>query len=159
MIFVYVAGPFSATKGEIEKIRKAELNEERYETSVRGIVDLNIARVVEWGVKIAELGFFPVMPHANTADPRFEKIQPYPFWIDGTMELMLRSDVLFLTPRWELSNGAREENERQRQLGRPVFDSLDALFEWGKCLACDGEGRLLGSPCEACLGRKARARP
>lgn len=143
MIFVYVAGPFSAP--------------------TREGVEANIFRVVEYGVKIAELGFFPVIPHANTADPRFEKVQDYPFWIEGTMGLMERSDVLFLIPGWEASSGSRGEHARQKELCKPIFTTIVSLFNWGKCKWCSGIGEreyfLTKGSCKDCNGRGVRARP
>lgn len=81
-IFVYVAGPFSAP--------------------TRRGVDANIARAVAVGLEVAKLGFMPIMPHANTAHPEFEKIQAYPFWIDGTTELLRKCDVMVMVPDEEI---------------------------------------------------------
>lgn len=77
-ILVYVAGPFSAP--------------------TRAGVEANIARAVAVGLEVAKLGFMPVIPHANTAHPEFEKIQPYPFWISGTTEMLRRCDAMVMVP-------------------------------------------------------------
>lgn len=77
-ILVYVAGPFSAP--------------------TRAGVDVNIARAVAVGLEVAKLDLTPWIPHANTAHPEFEKIQPYPFWISGTTEMLRRCDAMIMVP-------------------------------------------------------------
>ncbi len=56
---IYIAGKFSAP--------------------TREGVELNIARAIDAGILVCSLGFAPVIPHANTSDPRFETLQAYPF--------------------------------------------------------------------------------
>lgn len=112
MILVYVAGPFSAP--------------------TREGVEANIRRAVDLGVEVAKLGAFPVIPHANTADPRFEHVQPYQFWIDATMAMLRTCDALITVPGWEKSSGARGEVEWMKRArtvrGRSVvFHSIEAL--------------------------------
>ena len=123
MILVYVAGPFSAPPGTPEPAK-------------RSYVEQNIANAVAVGLEVAAIGLYPVIPHANTAHPGFEMLQPYKFWIDGTREVLRRAcDTLILVPRWETSSGAREERADMLGLGKPVFESITALEEWSKlCL-------------------------
>lgn len=110
MRLVYCAGPFSAhtREGVKENIRAMEL----------------------LGVEVARLGAMPVIPHANTAHPDFEKVQPYPFWIDSTLELMRRCDAVLLAENWQGSSGARGERDEARRLGMPVFTTLEELKSW-----------------------------
>jgi hypothetical protein len=110
MKMVYVAGKFSA--------------------KTRDGVEANIAAAVSCSLEVAKAGGFPVCPHANTAHPDFERVQPYPFWIEGTLLLMLACDALFMVPGWEQSSGARGERERAIAEGMHVFDSIDALKAW-----------------------------
>lgn len=110
MILVYVAGPFSAP--------------------TRDGVEANIARAVALSLEVAKLGAFPVCPHANTAHPAFEEVQPYQFWIEGTMALLDRCDALILTEDWERSSGARGELARALSRGMPVHKSIASLAAW-----------------------------
>lgn len=110
MIVVYVAGPFSAPTRE-------------------GVVR-NIANAVARGLDVARIGAMPLIPHSNTSHPNFESIQPYPFWIAGTMELLRRSDALLTVAGWERSSGARGEVLEAAQLSIPVFHELEALEQW-----------------------------
>jgi hypothetical protein len=96
-LLVYVAGPFSG-KGSTKEEKRA--NTER-----------NIARAVQLGIKVAKLGACPVVPHANTAHPDYEDVQPYAFWIEATAEQLRRCDAVIFTEDWEESSGARGENE------------------------------------------------
>lgn len=107
MKMIYVAGKFSA------KTREG--------------VEANIAHAVACSLDVARVGGFPVCPHANTAHPDFETVQPYPFWIEGTMLLMLACDALFMVPGWEQSSGARGERDRALAEDMPVFETLADL--------------------------------
>lgn len=83
------------------------------------------------GVEVAKLGAYPVIPHANTADPRFEHVQPYQFWIEATMAMLRPCRVLITVPGWEASSGARGEVAwMTTQRGRgAVFHSIEALAQ------------------------------
>ena len=110
MLVVYVAGPYTAPTRE-------------------GIM-ANIASAVDKAVDVAKLGCMPVCPHSNTSDERFEKAQPYKFWIDGTMELLRRSDALITVEGWANSPGACGEVCEARTLGLPVFHTIQALADY-----------------------------
>lgn len=112
MILVYVAGPFSAP--------------------TRAGVEANIARAVAVGLEVARIGLYPIIPHANTAHPDFEKIQPYTFWIGATMAMLKPCRAMVLVPGWETSSGARSENAWMVERCRPVFASVKDLDLWAK---------------------------
>jgi hypothetical protein len=107
VILVYVAGPFSAP--------------------TREGVETNIRRAVDRGVEVARLGAYPVIPHANTADPRFELVRPYQFWIAATLAMLRPCFALITVDGWERSSGARGEVQWMRDNGRHVFHSIEAL--------------------------------
>ena len=107
---VYVAGPFSAPD--------------------RFGVEANIAAAVRDGIAIAKLGAFPVVPHANTAAPEYEMVQPYQFWINGTLELLRRCDAIYLLPNWHDSKGAKAEKAEAKRLGKPIFYTLAEVAGW-----------------------------
>lgn len=117
MLLVYIAGPYSAP--------------------TREGVELNIAKAVAVGLDVAALGAFPVVPHANTAHPDFEKLQPYTFWIDGTLELLRRCDACLMVPGWESSRGATGERAEALATFKPVFGSLAEFRVWFKQLPSD----------------------
>ncbi len=110
MVLCYVAGPFSA--------------------KTRAGVEENIRRAVLAGIEVARCGAMPVIPHANTAHPEFEVVQPYTFWIEGTMALLLACSVVLMVPGWEASSGARGERDEALRHGMPVFYSVAELESW-----------------------------
>ena len=105
---IYVAGPYrAATRDDIAR-------------------NIDAARSV--GISAAALGWFPVIPHANTAHMELD----LPglgddFWLAGTLEMMERCDAVVLIPGWQNSAGTRGEIIRAEELGIPVFRTLDAL--------------------------------
>lgn len=103
---IYIAGKFSAP--------------------MRDGVEANIRHAVSWAIEVAKLGGMPVTPHANTAHPDFETVQPYPFWIAGTMALLRRCDAILMIPGWEDSSGARGERAEASRL-MPVFYAPDDM--------------------------------
>ncbi|MFY1052337.1 DUF1937 family protein [Ectopseudomonas khazarica] len=105
---IYVAGPYrAATRDDIAR-------------------NIDAARVV--GISAAALGWFPVIPHANTAHMELD----LPglgddFWLAGTLEMMERCDAVVLVPGWQNSAGTRGEIIRAEELHIPIFRTLDAL--------------------------------
>jgi hypothetical protein len=107
---VYVAAPFSAP--------------------TREGVEANIVQAVELGIEVAKLGACPIIPHANTAHPAFEQVQPYTFWIEATLALLRRCNALLAHPKWPHSRGATAEVADAIKRGQPVFYELEALRKW-----------------------------
>ncbi len=107
---VYVAGPFSAPD--------------------RAGVEITIERAARLGLEVAKLGACPWVPHANTALPAYEHVQPYQFWIDATELQRQKCDALLTLEGWEKSSGARKEVAAARASGQPVFHRLQDLSEW-----------------------------
>ncbi len=110
MKLIYIGGPFSGP--------------------TRSDVQANIRRAEILGLEVARLGAMPVVPHANTSHPHYEIVQPYPFWIEGTMALLRVCHALILTADWERSSGARGEHEDAVSRGMPVFYALGELKSW-----------------------------
>jgi uncharacterized protein DUF4406 len=107
---IYVAGPFSAP--------------------TRAGVEENIARAAEAGVEVAKLGACPWVPHANTAHPAYETVQPYQFWIDATELQRQKCDAILMIAGWQGSSGARKEHAAALVRGQPVLYSIAELKEW-----------------------------
>lgn len=108
MKLVYVAGSYTADCG--------------YK------VHQNIHRAWEMGVRVAELGAMPVIPHTNTA--HMDGVQPYQFWADGTMELMRKCDAVLVLEGWEESKGTIGEIGECNKTGKPLFYNIDQLKAW-----------------------------
>jgi hypothetical protein len=105
---IYVAGPYRA--------------------ATRAAIARNIENARLLGIEAARLGWFPVIPHANTA--HMEHDLPHlgdEFWLRGTMEIMERCDALVLVEGWENSEGTTGEIARADQLHIPVFRGLHLL--------------------------------
>ena len=104
---IYVAGPYSAP--------------------TREGVETDIAEAIAMGVEVARLGYYPVIPHANTPDEEFNEVQPYPFWIRGTLKLLSKCDAIFLLPGWKNSPGTRGELRFAIDSKIPILHSLNDL--------------------------------
>ena len=96
---IYIAGPF------------------------RGPTPLAVRRNVEaardLGLRVAEAGGYPVIPHTMTSE--FDKLLTDEFWLQGTMELLRRCDAAMFSSRWEQSSGTRAEHTEALRLGLPIF--------------------------------------
>lgn len=105
---IYVAGPYrAATREAIAS-------------------NIEAARLV--GISAAELGWFPVIPHANTAHMELDLPDlGDDFWLRGTMEMMERCDAVMLVPGWENSAGTKGEMARADALRIPIFRTLETL--------------------------------
>ncbi|OHD26720.1 MAG: hypothetical protein A2Y38_22620 [Spirochaetes bacterium GWB1_59_5] len=89
----------------------------------------NIHHAVSLGFAVAQLGCYPVIPHANTG-AWFMGTMTSEFWYAGTLALLGRCDAGILVPGWEDSKGTRAEIEEAKRLGIPVFDRIEELKAW-----------------------------
>lgn len=96
----------------------------------RGISDeqvqLNIETAKYFGMLAIEKGWYPVIPHMNTAHMEAITCAGDSFFIEGTLELMERCDAVLMIPGWEPSVGASGERKRAMDLGMPVYDQTTA---------------------------------
>jgi hypothetical protein len=108
MKFVYVAGPFRAkTQWEIHQ---------------------NVIVAEKYGLEIAKLGAFPIIPHKNTESYHSELPD---FWfLNGYLELLVKCDAMFLLPNWENSKGTLNEINLFNNKGLPIFTELSKLKDW-----------------------------
>jgi hypothetical protein len=59
------------------------------------------------------------------------------YWLDSTMEWLIRSDAVFMLPSWQKSEGARGELEMGRKLGKPIFYTIPEVIIWAKEVQCN----------------------
>lgn len=110
MKLVFVAGPYRSSSewGVFKNIRNAET----------------------LALALWNMGLAVICPHKNTE--RFGGAAPDQLWLDGSLEMVRRSDAVACVPNWEQSEGARGEVELARQSGIPVFFSIDEVERWLK---------------------------
>jgi hypothetical protein len=109
---IYVAGPYRAPT--------------RFET------EANIHAAESYGIKIAKMGAYPVIPHANTRG-YFEDTQPDHFWLRATLRLMHTCSAVMFMPNWHDSQGARLEHAQASSVKMPIFTSLADLNMFVRC--------------------------
>ena len=105
---VYVAGPFRApTAWGIEQ---------------------NVRRAEEVGAQLAQAGFFPLIPHANTRF--FQGIAPDALWLQGTQQLLRMCDAVTMVSGWTSSEGSMAELKLAQSLQIPVvYAGLGSFLE------------------------------
>lgn len=96
---IYVAGPFRASNA--------------------WLVEKNIRRAEELGMRVAELGGTPVIPH--TMYRFWNGTLTDEFWLSATLDLLRRCDAAVFTENWESSSGARGELAECKKLGFSYF--------------------------------------
>ena len=108
MRVVYVAGPFKAAThwDVVQNVRLAEF-----------------AALEVWRAGAAAL-----CPHLNSAN--FIGAAPERAFLDGYLELVRRSDAVYLVDGWEKSSGSRAEVEMAEACDIPVFGTIEELREW-----------------------------
>jgi hypothetical protein len=93
----------------------------------------NVQNAERLGLEVAKLGAMPLIPHTNTGN--FDGLLTDEFWIEGTKELLHRSDAAITVEAigldWRKSTGSVGEVEDMEEvLKRPVFHSLADLALW-----------------------------
>lgn len=99
----------------------------RYRAATRADIAQNIENARLVGIEAARLGWYPVIPHCNTAHMEDDLQHDDEFWLAGTLELMTRCDAVVLVDGWETSVGTAGEIAKADQIRLPVFRRLDLL--------------------------------
>ena len=104
----FLSGPYRATPTTtvLENIREAEAH----------------------AITLWKAGFAVFCPHLNTA--HFDGLCPDRTWLLGDLEILSRlrkTDLVFMIPGWEFSEGAKAEKKRAEELGIPIFYSLEQI--------------------------------
>lgn len=93
------------------------------------IREQNIRRAEEVALNLAMVGIAPNCPH--TQSRFFFGCQTEEFWLEATMELMRRSDMVVLVKGWEYSSGTLGEIKEANRLGIPIYmnvrDAVDGI--------------------------------
>ena len=111
MKVVYIAGPYRDVRGE-------------------WFVRQNIRKAEEASVSVWQCGGVGLCPHKNTAGFGGIPGCPDETWLLGDMELLSRSDAIFMVDGWERSSGAREELNFARKHGITVLYTLEDIIEF-----------------------------
>lgn len=126
MIVVYIAGPFRAPT----EYRRRH----------------NIARAESFALALWRKNIVAICPHLNTA--HFDGEADDSVWLRGDLELLRRSDAVFLVPGWERAEGATAERMEATMRQLPVFEDLDVLFDWASAYARNRRPLLTGTQTE-----------
>ena len=88
----------------------------------------NIIVAEQLGAELAQLGFFPYVPHKNTAF--FDGLAPDELWLEGNLEIIRRgiADFAVVGYGWEKSSGSRGEIAEIQGMGLPVLYREDPAF-------------------------------
>jgi hypothetical protein len=109
--------PFFTTKGR--KNMKVVFIVGPYRAPNAWGVEKNVRAAENIGLTVAGFGAMPLIPHTNTRF--FDGLLTDEFWLDGTSELMKRSDAVVCVPGWEYSAGSIAEINLARKLNMPVL--------------------------------------
>src|SRR5947207_8714944 len=110
MKLVYVAGP--------------------YRGACEWDVVQNIRRAEALALAVWKLGAACICPHKNTA--LLGGAAPDEVWLEGDLEMLRRCDAVICTADWSRSSGAIGEVALARQMGIPVFETIEQLATWLK---------------------------
>ena len=97
----------------------------KYTDKDRRSVEENVRIAKEYAQKIWEMGYTVICPHTNT--DFIESSLVWKDYIEGDMELIKRSDIVFMLPNWKDSKGAKIEWNEAQDLGLRVVYNLEEL--------------------------------
>lgn len=88
----------------------------------------NIHRAMEVAAEVWKLNAVALCPHANSSN--LDGIVPDQSFLDGTLELLRRSDAMILVDGWHDSAGTKGEIDLCERVGKPIFTSTAQLRKW-----------------------------
>ena len=108
MKLIYIAGPFRGrTPWDVEE---------------------NIRRAERVALAVWQAGAAALCPHTNTRF--FNGAAPDDIFLRGTMEMLRRSDAVFLTYGWPDSKGTIAEIDEAFSRNLPIFDEGSMFRRW-----------------------------
>jgi hypothetical protein len=91
-----------------------------YTASTRLLVETNIEIAKSYCEKYLKLGYSVICPHTNYADMEYRGIS-YETMLQADLELVRRSDVIVMLPRWKQSHGALREHNLAKQMKKQII--------------------------------------
>ena len=82
-------------------------------------IDQNIQAAKNVSAQLWGSGFAVICPHANTA--HFDGAASDEQFLEGLIEIMCRTDCVYVLPGWENSSGSLAEINEARIRGIPVY--------------------------------------
>ena len=79
----------------------------------------NIEKARKLGAQCAELGWYPMIPHTNTA--WMSGLQDHHWWYDATNEMLRVCDAIIMVPGWKESHGATLEHDEAKRMDINVY--------------------------------------
>lgn len=98
------------------------------------MVEANIEAARVYNIALWQMGFTAICPHTNTQGFEALPLIDYESIMQGDLELVARSDAIYMIPGWEQSKGAKRELSLAKQLKRPDFYDLVEVEQWGRKL-------------------------
>jgi hypothetical protein len=99
MKLAYIAGPYRAS-------------------TIHGIVQ-NIRSAEKVAIKYWQLGYAVICPHTNTC--LLDGVVEDQVFLDGTLEMMIRCDVVVMMTTWKDSKGAIQERDIAKHRGMQII--------------------------------------
>ena len=87
----------------------------------------NMHRMIKCAREVRRIGFSVYVPGNDFLEGLVDGDFNYEEYFSNSQPWLAASDAVFLTPGWETSEGTKQEIEYAKQLGIPVFNSLDTL--------------------------------
>lgn len=116
MKLIYIAGPFRSTNAD--------------GTSNAWGVQQNVMAAMARALEVWKRGAAAICPHSNNMFFQDADGVTDQTWLDGDIELLIRSDAVFTTENWRKSVGATTEVKIAREREIPVLETLDDLEEF-----------------------------
>lgn len=96
-----------------------------YRASTPWLVEQNVRKAEEAGLKLWQAGFVPIVPHTQTRFYQGSALDSQ--FLEGTLEMLRRCDVVYVLPEFEMSEGTKGEIAEARRLGKQVYYTLNFL--------------------------------
>jgi hypothetical protein len=98
----------------------------KYRADTRREIGINIENAKEVARELWKKGYAVICPHANTAFMDGPDLG-HDVFIQGDLEMINRSDCIFMMMGWEDSVGAAMEYRKAVENGMPIYYRLDEV--------------------------------
>ena len=89
---------------------------------------INVHNMIIWAEKVRKAGFAVFVPGLDFLQGVVFGDWVYSDYFDNSQPWLDASDAVFLTPGWEVSEGAKREAERANNQGIPVYTDLKQMI-------------------------------